>query len=1711
LTCNSGYTELIMKTAFLIAAFLANQIAGAGVVACRVDVSPSGGSFDEKPQAVVVGQAAGAEVTADSGNRGDWNIKVGKIVGKPAGTSLFLANGVGIPSLNELLPQNKRGCLGTGDKLTVKIDAGLWVCGATANGGAEANYDFGFAYFPFAEGWIGAHVAANGQEFLAKGNLPEGTTMTLTATGSLAGEILLKMPGIDSLEDGMLFTVPEANGDDCTAVGPLDDGSGWYIRVADEDQNFRAEQRVPFGFVFIPYGLPGVVAGRVGEDGSVLNASGDFAVQRVAGGRYEVFLPDYGEQDGVLLVQVTKLNPTGVEDNAMAWAYDKNACGGRGGFVVESYDQPPFANQDVKFCFAFIPYENQLRGEIPKRNSTFAARKTWSETMLAARDELAKAQGDTETFRPWFSPTLRKGSKPLPVDLPVRNVKRLWLVVDSLDGSDNDHSAWADAQFVLADGTSKALSQMAWLYGGVGYGKLEKRAVKLSDGDHADAIYAHAPSAILVPVPENAVRFTATAGLATSANDKGSVRFMVSDRRDRLPAWRETYLPVLRQQFPREMARLQQTCSAGGGIREFQFAGCEPQIKAGIGGLAGELGDFADQVPARSDDSLRSLLGSYEQSIHLLDKLTDLQATAWDAVPRLGEVLDYPKFTQNELEAKLRRLRQDQPDTAGEIVEREKLVAAAHQECVAVFREALAGNELATARLERVADGLQEVAEWADRSLGWTTYHRDNHRSAVSREVLPEGLHLAWSRAPMAPPAPAWPPPRTDNPSAGHFGLEATLTYDRAYHPVLAQGRAVFSAHATDAVVCLDLTTGRELWRTALEGPPRLAPTIAHGRVYVGSDDGYLYCLDFATGREQWRYHPGGEDRRMMGNGRVISQWPLRSGVCVDDGVAYVCAGLFPTLGTYLCAVDARTGKELWKQSLGVSPQGYLLATPARLFVPTGRTPYQVFDRTGKRLGSLGRSQSWGKDLPGGCCAIVVNETLATGPGEGGKIHLFDLKSTESIVRTPGRALVVDGRTAYMLGEKEVTALARDQYVRGQGPKKRWISPCAPADVMLKVGDRLVLGGEKGIEIFAAGSGQRLEALALPPGRLEGLAFHAGSLLASMADGTIHCFQTGTAASVAVRPEHTVPACSAASLAQAKGLLAWCGFHKGWILVDGAESAELAVGLAQAGDLRVVVCERDAAKADSLRTSLCRSGLLGTKLAVHALSSDTLPYRPYLFNVIVAGSAPEKELFRVLRPLGGRLVAGNALSPSVPGKTIAPPAGFPCAFERGNVPGSAEWTHVYGDPGNTACSNDRMSFGEFSVLWYGRPGPRFMFERHIKGAAPLYSNGTILVNGKDYTAGVDAYNGAMLWETHIPGSGRMALLKDCGNMVVADNRLYNAVDNNCLVFGARSGQELARYPVSRYSTKERHWGYVAAWDDLLIGSSTRENAELTPGVKEDYDTVWYQFKPVVTSLDVFGLNRADGTPRWRYVPKQGVVLNPTFGIVDGLVCFVESTNPATRDDEDGKITLAELFRNGPRLTALKVATGDVAWSVPIDLAAFQHAIYLSGKDGVLVLTGSRHDMVGKEKLIQYQMVGVSCADGKELWRNDNTPSRANILNGGHGEQTQHPTIVGDVVYGPGFARKLHTGEEMPGWKWNKSPQCATVSSSSTCAFSRQGGNPTIADLATGKETKLTRVTRPSCWINTLPVGGLVVIPEGSSGCTCGYSIQTTLALAPVNR
>jgi len=75
------------------------------------------------------------------------------------------------------------------------------------------------------------------------------------------------------------------------------------------------------------------------------------------------------------------------------------------------------------------------------------------------------------------------------------------------------------------------------------------------------------------------------------------------------------------------------------------------------------------------------------------------------------------------------------------------------------------------------------------------------------------------------------------------------------------------------------------------------APTVAHGRVYVGCNDGYLYTFDTRTGERGWKFEaPDG----------------IRSSASVAGDVIY-----FGCDDGSLYALDAHTGEQLWRHATG--------------------------------------------------------------------------------------------------------------------------------------------------------------------------------------------------------------------------------------------------------------------------------------------------------------------------------------------------------------------------------------------------------------------------------------------------------------------------------------------------------------------------------------------------------------------------------------------------------------------------------------------------------------------------------------------------------------------------------------------------------------------------------------------------------------------------
>ena len=151
--------------------------------------------------------------------------------------------------------------------------------------------------------------------------------------------------------------------------------------------------------------------------------------------------------------------------------------------------------------------------------------------------------------------------------------------------------------------------------------------------------------------------------------------------------------------------------------------------------------------------------------------------------------------------------------------------------------------------------------------------------------------------------------------------------------PIVA-GDTVFVADRSGSRTCPGDATVSCCWSTATGGAVYYPPTLDDGRLFAGSADGRVYALEAATGRLLWSYRVAPQARWIPVYGRLMSTWPVAGGVAVQDGVVYAAAGIAHYDGTYVVALDAVTGKAIWKNdtsgalaedvNCGISLQGEL-------------------------------------------------------------------------------------------------------------------------------------------------------------------------------------------------------------------------------------------------------------------------------------------------------------------------------------------------------------------------------------------------------------------------------------------------------------------------------------------------------------------------------------------------------------------------------------------------------------------------------------------------------------------------------------------------------------------------------------------------------------------------------------------------------------------
>jgi outer membrane protein assembly factor BamB len=1021
----------------------------------------------------------------------------------------------------------------------------------------------------------------------------------------------------------------------------------------------------------------------------------------------------------------------------------------------------------------------------------------------------------------------------------------------------------------------------------------------------------------------------------------------------------------------------------------------------------------------------------------------------------------------------------------------------------------------------------------------WPTSGHDAGRGGQTAETIPFPVKPCWTHQPAQAPCPAWAdgPAPTDYWNFGHPLLNSS-DFDHAFHVAVADGRLFYGSSADDAVRCLDAATGVERWRFVTGGPIRLAPTVCDNRVLAASDDGCVYALDAASGRLLWTYMAARGPKRLPGNQRLISLWPVRCGIAVADDTAYVAAGVFPSDGAVLCAIRLKDGTEEWRCDIDVCPQGSLAVTGDLLVVPTGRTAPALYDRRSGKLRTK-------LDGTGSTHAAAFPDMIAYGPNERGEITLCDPADGKKLIALKGRRLTVAGEWLFVLDQSDLSAYRRNEYLgvarqlaalkKGEEAKKKelqkqldgcrtWRTKLVAPNALILAGKTLIAGGDGRLETVDSATGEKRGTIEFK-GSARGLAVAGGRLYVSTAEGPIHCFSAANASG----PSTATPIMSSASAspANAEDLMAKVGAVRktmgetsGYLLVLGDDEGRLALEIARATKLHAVALASSEDRAQAARQRLLGSGLYGRRVAVLSVPGETLPFPDGFANAITSLAFHKQgevevsadEIRRVLRPCGGTLIlsgsaqAGGTLAAWWGGS--AGKGGLESAeagtwvYRRPSLEGAGRWTHALADPGNNACSGDVFTSGPMQLQWFGPPGPARMPDRHHRNVPPLYRDGRLFIAGNGTVWAVDAYNGCLQWQAEIPGAIRMGAFLDSSHTVVDEKFLYVAVGDECLRLDVASG---ARAPALKLPGSAqgaaREWGHLSWEGPMLYGSARAAKSAYTEQSRAVDAILWNLNMKLVWSDALFGIERDSGKEAWTY--RSALIANTTIAAGDGRVYFVEAGH-AGKAAAPMTFPLKQILKDGPaNLVALDGTTGRVLYRKPIEGVAIEEVIYLNASAGKLFLSGGK----SAGKTMQYSFQALDAATGQVLWNGTHPTDLPST--GEHGEQNRHPTIVSGTVYLWPFAYDLQTGKRIETWQMDRHGHgCGGEAASQNALFWR-GGNPWMQDLGPGGEPrKLTTVTRPGCWINILPAGGLVLIPEASSGCTCGYTLQTSMALAP---
>jgi outer membrane protein assembly factor BamB len=986
----------------------------------------------------------------------------------------------------------------------------------------------------------------------------------------------------------------------------------------------------------------------------------------------------------------------------------------------------------------------------------------------------------------------------------------------------------------------------------------------------------------------------------------------------------------------------------------------------------------------------------------------------------------------------------------------------------------------------------------------WPTWRGNANRSASTDEQLPTEISLRWSRQ-LPVLKPAW-------------QEDPRLQFDSHYEPIVMGDTMFVASPHSDSLTAIDTNTGEERWKFYVDGPVRLAPIANQGKVYFGSDDGCFYCLSADKGVLQWKIKAAPSDRRAIGNERLVSIWPVRGGAVLVDDTIYFTVGVWPFEGTLLYSVDLKsaTGNATPKYTVvplnDFAPQGHLAASDNKLFIPGGRANIHCRDLTTGNPVRLSYSSKGKTD----------HHVIASGQWmfHGGTV--VDLRTRKMLPFALDRPVISAGQVyfaskgqahAYDL-ENTTTVEKKDRKgktIEVEVPTHLWRFAEQPVTTIhLKTAKRLFAHHENqvfAIEIPSSGKEAKLSFKATVDGTPATMLASDGKLFVVTKQGSIHCF--GEGATTAKHYALTEPDTGSSNkewAGRVEDILNASGADEGYCLAMGLGSGQLVEELLRQSKLSVIAIDPDARKVDAFRRRLDARGLYGTRLIVLTGDPATLQLPPYVASLVVSenpavagindDSANLRHVFHVLRPYGGmacfETTSGqhDQVASVVAGRTlpnaIAERVGRLTTVTReGSLPGSADWTHEYGDPANTLLSRDKLVKAPLGALWFGGPSSdgSLFYDRHEWGPSMAVVAGRMLIQGPEKFTAVDVYTGRILWKKKLPkgdSPGRRANWKPTGyHFIGLKDAIYLGFPDKCLRLDPRTGETLDEFTLPE---KDDQWGRIRTWKDLLI--------------VQVFHTVEDRGRQPAKLL---AINRHTGEIVWTRKAEQSF---PIVAVGGGRVFCVEGFLDSLYRGADKK-------RRGGNPTAkdvlfirsLDVNTGKEIWN------------RTTGRAPSWLAFSEKHDV-----LVASNKSGIdawNAKGGDEIWKKEAS---------GEGFRGHPENYYGRVILwkdqvidqrGPGRSynvatgkpvMRLHplTGEEVP-WEFTKVGHHCNYAIASEHLMTFRAADAGFTDLATGGTGRLVGF-RSGCRNSLIPANGVLNAPNMAHGCSCSFSIFTSLAL-----